>query len=145
MAYEGLMVGVPMNIRDMLELKMQYDGERQRVLAENIANKDIPGFKAHDLVALDFKNVLASQNAKIDMKMTSPLHVTGLKPGASAFSTTGEKYPFDVNITSGDVSIEQQMMKVTQNAMDFQMSTSLYKKISSLYKEALGISASSSG
>ena len=139
------MVGAPLNINDMLEVKMQYDGERQRVLAENIANRDIPGFKAHDLVALDFKNVLASQNAKVNMTVTSPMHFAGIKPGATTFASTGEKSPFDVTMLGGNVSIEQQMMKVTQNAMDFQMSTTLYKKISNLFNEALGIQSGAGG
>jgi len=134
----------PLNINDMLELKMHYDGERQRVLAENIASKDIPGFQAHDLAPLDFKNVLTAQTSKISLAVTSPAHFTGMKPGTQTFVSTRQKDSFDVNLTGGNVSIEQQMMKVTQNAMDFQMSSTLYKKISNLFKEALGIQPSSS-
>jgi flagellar basal body rod protein FlgB len=38
--------------------------------------------------------------------------------------------------------VEEQMMKVAQNATDYQMITNLYKKVGNLFKEALGLSPS---
>lgn len=130
------------SLTDMLEIKMQYDSERQKVLAQNIANKDIPGYRAMELVPLDFKNTLAAETSKINMMVTSPRHIGTGKPFTQKFISATQKDTFDVTMTNNTVVIEEQMMKVTQNAMDYQMSTNLYKKINNLFREALGIQPS---
>src|SRR6185369_14170392 len=121
-------VGIP-DLKDLLEIKMQYDSELQKVLAQNIANKDIPGFHALDLKPMDFKNVLAAQTSKVTMTTTSPQHIGAGKPFTQKFMQTAQKDTFDVTMTNNNVVLEEQMMKVAQNATDYQMSTSLYKKI----------------
>jgi len=128
-----------LNLNDMLELKMQYDSERQKVLAQNIANKDIPGYRAQDLKPLDFSNILAAQTSKVSMLLTSPRHMGPVKTPAQQFLHTPNGDPFEVSPTGNSVVTEEQMMKVAQNSMDFQMSTDLYKKIGNLFKEALSL------
>ena len=41
-------------ILSMLRTKMQWHQERQRVLAENVANADTPKFRPHDIVPPNF-------------------------------------------------------------------------------------------
>ena len=41
-------------VLSVLRTKMQWHQERQRVLAENVANSDTPNFKARDLVEPTF-------------------------------------------------------------------------------------------
>ena len=43
-----------MPIFSMLRTRMQWHQERQRVLAENVANADTPKFRPRDLKPLDF-------------------------------------------------------------------------------------------
>lgn len=131
-----------LSLNDMLETKMVYDGERQKVLAQNMANKDIPGYKAQDLVPLDFSNVLAAQNSKINLAVTSPMHFTTPQQFTQRFTATAQKNSFEESSTGNTVVTEEQMMKVAQNAIDYQMSTSLYKKVGNLFKEALGLQPS---
>ena len=38
----------------MLRTRMQWHQERQKVLAENVANADTPNFRTRDLKPLDF-------------------------------------------------------------------------------------------
>ncbi len=136
------MINTSLDLGQMLETKMQYDGERQKVLAQNIASIDVPGYKAQDLVPLDFKNALAAETSKISVMTTSPMHLNGAKAYNQRFLTTDIKNPFEVKSTGNTVVVEEQMMKVTQNATDYQMSTNLYKKIGNLFKEALGLQPS---
>ena len=42
-------------ILTMLRTRMQWHQERQRVLAENVANADIASFRPRDLTPLDFR------------------------------------------------------------------------------------------
>ena len=92
-----------LSLTDMLETKMVYDGERQKVLAQNIANKDIPGYQAQDLVPLDFGNVLAAQNSKINLAVTSPMHIATPQQFTQRFTATTQKNTFEESSTGNTV------------------------------------------
>ena len=136
------MTSVNLNIVEMLKTRMQYDGERQKVLAENVSSQGIPGYKARDPVPLNFANVLASQVRKVDIKTTDKQHLSGVKPHTDRFITHNAGDSFEVKATGNNISTEEEMMKVAQNAADYQMSANLYKKIGGMYKIALGAQGS---
>ena len=48
-------------ILSMLRTKMQWHQERQRLLAENVANADTANFRPRDLTPLEFKQTAATQ------------------------------------------------------------------------------------
>jgi len=131
-----------LKLNDMLEAKMAYDAERQKVLAQNIASIDSPGYQAQDLVPLNFKNVLSTQTSKVGMAVTSDMHMNGSKPRTQRFRSETAHNTFERTPTGNTIVVEEQMMKVAQNATDYQMTTSLYKKINNLFKEALGLQPS---
>lgn len=128
-----------LSLKDMLTIKMQYDGERQKVLAQNIASIDTPDYKAQDLVPLDFKNVLAAQTQQVGMAVTSAGHMNGGRPYTTRFRSMAIRNAFERTPVGSTVVVEQQMMKVAENATDYQMTTSLYAKIGNLQKLALGL------
>lgn len=135
------MMTVRFDIVEMLKVKMAYDAERQKVLAQNIANIDTPNYRASDLKPLDFHNVLAAETSHVPLAATSPMHLSSRTAGTSAFQSEHSKRPFERTPTGGTVVLEEQMMKVAQNATDYQMSTSLYKKVHNLFRQALGLAA----
>jgi flagellar basal-body rod protein FlgB len=45
-------------LTEMIDQKMRYSSQRVSVLAQNIANVDTPGFKAKDVQAPDFNQML---------------------------------------------------------------------------------------
>jgi len=129
----------PLSLPDMLAVKMSYDGERQKVLAQNVASIDTPNYKAVDLVPLDFRNVLKAQTAQVSMSVTSDMHMNGGLPYTQRFRSTPLLHPFERTPVGSTVVVEEQMMKVAENATDYQLSTSLYAKISNLFKESMGL------
>ena len=48
----------------LLRDNMQWLGQRQAVLAENVANADTPGYRARDLVPQDFGEMLQRMRAQ---------------------------------------------------------------------------------
>src|SRR6187551_2214963 len=66
----------------MLRTRMQWHQERQRVLSENVANADTPGFRARDLAPLKFDRV-TPPTAGVTLVRTDASHQTG------SGSTTG--------------------------------------------------------
>ena len=130
------------NLLEMLKTKMSYGGERQKVLAQNIASLNVPEYKAQDLAPLDFGNILKNEAQKVSLNITSPNHIGNAKAYTQRFLTLNQRNSFEVTPVGNNVSSEEQMMKVSQNATDYQMTTNLYKKATNLIKEALGISPS---
>jgi flagellar basal-body rod protein FlgB len=56
----------------LIDQKMKYMGERQSVLAQNVANVDTPHYKAQDLKAPDFKKMLNEHTSKLPVVRTNP-------------------------------------------------------------------------
>ena len=124
----------------MLRTRMQWHQERQKVLAENVANADTPNFRTRDLKPLDFgSQVLGSQvqaAGQVRVASTNPAHITG-SAGNSAFATGGNS-KYDVKPAGNAVNLEDEMMKVASNQMDYQAAISLYSRSMGLFRTALG-------
>ena len=119
-----------------LRTKMQWHQERQRVLAENIANSDTPNFKPKDLAEPQFTAAASGATGSVTLARTNPNHMA-LGGGASSFATD-RKGSYETRPAGNAVSLEDQMMKVAANQMDYQAATSLYSKSLGLLKTAIG-------
>jgi flagellar basal-body rod protein FlgB len=119
----------------MLRTKLQWHQERQRLLAENVANADMPEFKPSVLAAPKF-GVEASAVAPVALVRTSPAHLASADDAASFELQHGGS--FDVVPTGNAVTLEDEMMKVAANQMDFQAATALYTRGLGLIKTAIG-------
>lgn len=115
--------------------RMAWLGDRQQVLAQNIANSDTPGFNAQDIKEPQFGDLLRGTGARLIMATTSAGHLGGPNPAQPVV----ERSPDSERKTSGNtVVLEDQMMKVSKTAMDFQLATNLYRKHLGMIKIALG-------
>jgi flagellar basal-body rod protein FlgB len=127
-------------VLSMLRTRMEWSQARQKVLAENVANADTPGFRPRDLVPPQFgePNHLASpQVSGVALARTEPLHLAGF-PGTGSEFHAISKGNFEVRATGNAVNLEDQMMKVAGNQMDYQIATALYTRSLNLFKTALG-------
>jgi flagellar basal-body rod protein FlgB len=120
----------------MLRTRMEWHQQRQRVLAENVANADTPNFRPRDLVAPTFDNA-APRLASLTLVRTNPNHLTGAEGSGSAFGTDRKK-TYEVRPAGNAVNLEEQMLKVAANQMDYQTVTSLYGRSLALIKMAIG-------
>lgn len=127
-------------ILSMLHTKMSWSQERQKVLAENVANSDTPNYRERDLKPVQFPDPTTVQTApvhQVALAQTEPRHIPGLAGNASSFDTT-RKGAFEISPTGNSVSLEDQMMKVAANQIDYQAATALYTRSLDLLKVALG-------
>ncbi len=97
------------------------------------------GLQAKDLKDLDFKSLVG------DGKGTSngPLQLAAIEPGHIAPAAPNNPAPVvkvadDHSLDGNGVSLEEQMMKVSTNASDYSLITTLYKQNISMIKTALG-------
>ena len=119
----------------MLKTRMYWLNERQKVLAENVANADTPGFRGHDLKQLDFHEALRS-TGDVKLATTAPGHIGG-SSGTSQFPMDN-RGGFETTPRGNAVVLEDEMMKVAQTQMDYQAATALYSRSLGLIKTALG-------
>jgi flagellar basal-body rod protein FlgB len=129
-------------ILSMLRTRLDWSQQRQRLLAENVANADTPNYRARDLKALKFEPVgqLAGQGVTpVMLAQTENGHI-GSATSTTSFGTDRDA-KYDVNPGGNSVSLEDEMMKVAANQMDYQTVTALYTRSLSLLKIALGKSS----
>jgi len=121
----------------MLRTRMQWHQERQQVLADNLANADMPKFKPHDLAPPEFDKMKLASNAPVNMAVTDANHITGLNGNTSTkFQVSRSGY--EVRPSGNAVDLEDEMIKVAANQMDYQAATTLYSHGLNLLKTALG-------
>jgi flagellar basal-body rod protein FlgB len=126
-------------VLDMLRAKMKWHQARQRVLAENVANADTPGYRARDLRPLEFAQLLsANTQTGVSPVRTSAAHLAGMPMQGADPHRIDEVGDFETTPSGNAVVLEEQMMQVTANQMDYQTATSLYSKSMGLLRMALG-------
>jgi flagellar basal-body rod protein FlgB len=121
-----------------LRTKMQWHQARQRVLAENVSNSDTPKFKPRDLVEpkFDTSGVRTGSTGTLVMAVTSTGHIA--PSGSDQSYDVNGKVGFQTRPAGNAVSLEEEMMKVSANQMDYAAVTSLYSKSLHLLKTAIG-------
>jgi len=127
-------------ILSMLRTRLDWSQARQRVLADNVANADTPHFRARDLAPLKFDAPRGSASAAIPgvtLTRTSTSHMEGVGLSPSPFPN-GKAPVYEVRPAGNAVNLEEEMMKVAANQMDFQTATALYTRSLTLIKTALG-------
>jgi flagellar basal-body rod protein FlgB len=121
----------------VLKSRMRWLEERQKVIAENVANADTPHYRARDLKQLDFNAELnATVQAQVQLAATSPGHITA--PAGDSTHAQGPRGGFETKPSGNAVVLEEEMMKVAQIQMDHQTAISLYTRGLAMLKTAIG-------
>ena len=119
----------------MLRTRMNWHQERQRILAENVANADTPRFQPRDLAPPQF-DPRRPAATELGLLRTSTAHLAGVSGGTRfQLDRTGG---FEARPSGNAVSLEDEMLKVANNQMDYQAATSLYTRGLGLLKTAIG-------
>jgi flagellar basal-body rod protein FlgB len=121
----------------MLRTRLEWHQARQKVLAENVANADTANFRPRDLVQPNFDRVVEPPLSNVSLTRTESGHIAGANPESSPFRRQNSG-GYEVRPTGNAVSLEDEMIKVSANQMDFQAASALYTHSLNLLKTALG-------
>lgn len=117
----------------MMTTRMQSLGQRQTVLSQNVVNADTPGYRAKDVEMPNFRRVLAGQAVR--RPALAVTHAGHIRPPRSE----GPAKVIEVDRSGNQpISIETEMMKVAETAMDYQIITNLYRRQVAMIRMALG-------
>ena|ERR1700722_10836571 len=126
----------------MLRERMTWLNQRQDVLTQNVANADTPGFVARDLKPQDFSEELrqtqSSSHSAGQLMITDPRHISLSPSGGGAPFEDYEVRDAEANPNGNSVSLEQEMIKVSDTEAQFQAATNLYAKTITMMKTAIG-------
>jgi flagellar basal-body rod protein FlgB len=115
--------------------RMTWLSQRQKVLAQNVANADTPNYRPHDLQAPTFRDLLGQTARKLQLVATRPNHLAGT--GAqSAFHEEVDRIG-EVSPSGNAVKLEDEMLKVSGTANDYALTTNLYRQHISMLKNVL--------
>lgn len=99
---------------------------RQKIVAENVANSDTPGYRAKDLRS--FSEAL--EQTKLTMATTSPQHMNDARGGEFAAAVKPEGGSWDVVHSGNNVSLEQQMLKANEINRAYSLNAAITKAFS---------------
>jgi len=134
----------PMDLGDiplfaMLKSRLGYLSDRQRVIAENVANANTPGYQARDLKPFDFATHMqaAARGAPPagTMAVSEPGH---MQPKRAASAVKATRSPDTEETLDGNhVVLEDEMVKLTNARMDYDAAIGFYQQSLNMLKTAV--------
>jgi len=126
----------------LLSAKASWLGQRQAVLARNVANADTPRFQPNDLVP--FKNALRDADGRIAAPMLTVTHAAHTREGAPVPETGARERSmksYETAPAGNAVVLEEEVQKLASTRLDHELATGLYGKYLALMRHALGSGA----
>jgi flagellar basal-body rod protein FlgB len=138
--------------------KMGWLEERQKVIAQNIANADTPGYRPNDVTPIDFKSMLgkatsapslgsglsgigapaaASATSGLALTNAGHLNVGGVSSSTHKAQEKQEKNPYEIAPAGNAVVLEEQLLKMNETYTDHRFITNLYQKNIDMLKTAI--------
>ena len=114
----------------LAERRLAWVDQRQRLLAQNVANASTPGYVPRDVG--QFSAALEASGG--GLSVTDPAHLAGSAGSPQSLrARAGSKAP-----NGNAVSMEDQLGKVADTAGTQELVTNLYHKYQGLFRTALG-------
>jgi flagellar basal-body rod protein FlgB len=128
-----------LSIFDVLARRMAWLGQREQILAQNVANADTPDYVPQDLKHGPFARLLARGLAPVQPAATHPNHLRGAQGRAERpAESEDQRERFETAPSGNAVVLEEQLIKVAETQMDYQTMTNLYRKHMQMIRMALG-------
>ena len=107
--------------------RLGWLAERQRVVAENVANADTPGYAARDLARPDdFADALSGARG-LQMTRTSASHIPAA-PGATSHYAIEQTPDSETTPDGNSVVVEEQMLRMAESRMEYDAAIGFYQK-----------------
>ena len=117
----------------LAESRLAWLDTRQRLLSQNVANADTPGFRSSD--AVPFRQVLDRRRASAAMVTTDAAHLTPTRANSLAVQDrrVSERTP-----NGNAVSLDDQAIRIAETDQAHALAMGLHRKYVGLFRTALG-------
>jgi flagellar basal-body rod protein FlgB len=124
-------------LESMLKSRLTYVNQRQRLISENIANADTPGYTPRDLKPFDFAAMVKPQMAPAGLEQTHPLHLAGKAlPGGGDRFRPLDAPDSETRLDGNQVVLEEEMNKMTESRVDYETVIDFYQQVQSMISAA---------
>ncbi len=121
----------------MITKRLDWLVRRQQVLAHNIANSDTPGFKPLDVTPIDFRRLADREARRVEVRATDARHLSSPRRSAG-IGVRAQSETHETTRSGNAVVLEEQLLKVSETVMAYQLTTNLYRKHMNMIRMALG-------
>ncbi|HVK43076.1 MAG: flgB [Phenylobacterium sp.] len=112
----------------MLKGRFGHLGERQRLISQNVANSDTPGYTPTDLKAYSFEAQMKAQGTpSVTQAVTQVGHMASTARKPAPFKPIKTK-DSETTLDGNSVVLEEEMMKMAQARMNYDAAISFYQK-----------------
>jgi flagellar basal-body rod protein FlgB len=116
----------------LAERRLAWLDSRQRLLAQNVANADTPGYRPRD--AVPFAELLARRGSLPGVVTTDARHIMPARARAGEMAArVTERTP-----NGNAVSIEEQALRIAETDQAHALAMGLHRKYLGLFRTALG-------
>lgn len=126
-----------LDIFAVIAKRMDWLGQRHRVLAENIANSDTPDYVPRDLSESSFARLLRPRLGPVSPVATNPKHMVGTVVRDGPARSEKQHTTYEVSPSGNAVDLEEQLVKVSKTQGDYQTMVNLYRKNMDMLRIAL--------
>ncbi len=137
-------MGQDIKLFDAIYQKMNWQEQRQKTLAQNIANADTPDYIPQDLKPLAFKDLLETTTSKLSMSKGSPslattnsMHIDTGGNSARTAKSKEQRHVYETAPAGNSVILEEQLIKANELASDHRMISNIYQKNLNMLRTAL--------
>jgi flagellar basal-body rod protein FlgB len=129
---------VDIPLMTMLKGRMGYLNARQKLIAENVANADTPGYTPKD--AQSFDKVLAAQSGPAAgtgaLLRTNPMHLEPPHPNGAAAAMPVNSPDSETRMDGNSVVLEEEMMKMTEARSNYDTAVTVYEQAMNMLRTA---------
>ena len=126
----------------VLKGRMSYVNQREKLIAENVANSNTPDFAPSDLKAFTFESALRSQGVlpqagqPIATARTQNAHLAGNQKTSGPWKPE-ETPDSEARLDGNQVVLEDEMMKMTTAKLDYEAAVGFYQQSMGMLKMAI--------
>lgn len=122
----------------MLRGRLGHQSERQRVISQNVANSDTPGYTPTDLKPYSFTAQLKGVVPTPVQSVTQPGHMTmpGARNGLGSQFKSVKSRDSETTLDGNSVVLEEEMMKMAEARMSYDAAIGFYQKSLGLLRMA---------
>ena len=134
-----------MNLADiplfsMLRGRLGQLSERQRLIAQNVANSETPGYKPQDTAPFSFRaqmqSVALTQAGSPARTQAAHMSGTVRRPMGGAATKVVTTADSETTLDGNSVVLEEEMMKMSQARIDYDAAVGFYQKSLALLRTA---------
>jgi flagellar basal-body rod protein FlgB len=126
-----------LNVFDLTSLRIAHLNERQKVINENLANANTPGYRARDLKKFD-EMLQNPPKDRLKPVRTSLDHMASLFPPVSPYGEAEDRFPYEESPDRNTVILEEQMVKAADTQSHHEMMLGVFRKNMALLRMAIG-------